>query len=68
MLSISHRVIRLQNFCFESLMGDGYSVVIDLSLDEIFFVSTGERQLYAFPRPCQYFLHIPTLKYLTPQP
>lgn len=31
MLFFLHRHIRLQNFCFVSLMEDGYSVVNDLS-------------------------------------
>jgi hypothetical protein len=43
-------------------MRGGYSVVIDLSGDEIFFVSTGEGQLYAFPSHCQELQGTPTLK------
>jgi len=41
---------------------DGYSVVIDLSGDEIFFVFTGEGQLYAFPLRCQDLQGNSTLK------
>jgi len=41
---------------------DGYSVVIDLSGDEIFFVFTGEGQLYAVPFSCQGSQGFSTLK------
>ena len=43
-------------------MRGGYSVVIDLSGDEIFFVSTGEGQLYALLFTCQVLQGISTLK------
>jgi len=48
--------------CIEVFDVDGYSVVIDLSCDEIFFVFTGEGQLYAFRFLCQDFEANSTLK------